>query len=56
MNEKKFDIVAFEVPKHKSLLYKRFLTEEKLKEAVSEAIAKNANVMSIRLEEDVKNG
>ena len=28
--EKKFDIVAFEVPKHKSLIYRRFQTEEQL--------------------------
>jgi hypothetical protein len=40
--------VAFEVPKHKSLFYRRFLTERQLKEAVTQAISKGANVISIR--------
>jgi len=48
MSEKHFDIAAFEVPKHKSLLYKMFLTKETLLKAVEEAIEKNANVISIR--------
>ena len=48
MSEKRFDIVAFEVPKHKSLLYKMFLTKETLLKAVEEAIEKSANVISIR--------
>ncbi len=52
MTEKKFDIVAFEVPKHKSLLYKRFLTREGLHKAVDEGIDKGANVFSIRLVEE----
>jgi hypothetical protein len=43
-----FDIAAFQVPKHKSILYRSFLTKTKLLEAVSEAIDKGANVISIR--------
>ena len=48
--QKLLDIVAFQVPNHKSLLYKMFLTEEQLLKAVSEAISKEANVISIRKE------
>ena len=43
-----FDIVAFKVPNHKSLLYRRFLTKEGLLKAVSLAVDKDANVISIR--------
>ena len=46
--KKLFDIVAFEVPKHKSLLYKMFLTREGLHKALDEGIDKGANVFSIR--------
>ena len=48
MKQKLFDIVAFEVPNHKSLIYRRFLTEEQLLKALSKAIELNANVVSIR--------
>jgi hypothetical protein len=43
-----FTIVAFDVPKNHSILYKQFLTEEELLEAVKQAIRKGANVISIR--------
>jgi hypothetical protein len=43
-----FDIVAFQVPKHKSILYRSFLTKELLLKAVDEAVSKGANVISIR--------
>jgi hypothetical protein len=43
-----FAIVAFQVPQPHSILYRNFLTKEKLLEAVSEAIDKGANVLSIR--------
>jgi len=43
-----YDIVAFEVPKHKSLLYKMFLSKEQLLKTVEDAINKGANVISIR--------
>jgi len=45
---KLFDIVAFKVPEHKSLIYKRFQNEEELLRVISLAITKGANVMSIR--------
>jgi hypothetical protein len=48
-----FDIAAFQVPKHHSILYKSFLNEEKLLEAVKEAITKGANVISIRKVEEL---
>jgi hypothetical protein len=44
----RFDIVAFKVPKHKSLLYRSFPDEEQLLKAVKLAIEKGANVISIR--------
>ena len=43
-----FTIVAFQVPKSRSLLYRQHLTEEKLLEAVRESIRRGANVISIR--------
>ena len=46
--ENLYAIVAFEVPKHKSLLYRRFLTTQQLLVAVGLAINKGANVISIR--------
>lgn len=46
--KKLFDIVAFEVPNHKSLVYRKFLTKEKLLKALSKAIDLDANVISIR--------
>jgi hypothetical protein len=48
----RFDIVAFKVPKHKSLLYRSFLDEEQLLKAVKLAIEKGANVISIRRVEE----
>jgi len=45
---KKYDIVAFRVPKHKSLLYRKFLNEETLLKAISKSIELGANVISIR--------
>jgi len=48
MTDPLFDIVAFEVPKHHSIIYRTWLTEEKLKEALAFAISKGANVISIR--------
>jgi hypothetical protein len=44
----RFDIVAFQVPRHRSILYRSFLDEEKLVEALREAIRRGANVVSIR--------
>lgn len=44
-----YDIVAFEVPNHKSKVYKTFLTKEKLLEVLSKALDDGANVVSIRL-------
>jgi hypothetical protein len=46
--EKRYDIVGFRVPSHKSKLYKMWLTEEQLLNAVSEALRKGSNVISIR--------
>jgi len=43
-----FDIAAFQVPKHRSVLYRSFLTKQQLLEAVSEAIDRGANIISIR--------
>jgi hypothetical protein len=43
-----FDIAAFRVPQHRSLLYESFLTPEQLVEALKEAISRGANVVSIR--------
>ena len=51
MSKNRYDIVAFKVPRHKSLLYRRFLTLQQLKKAVEEACLKGANVISIRLVE-----
>ena len=51
MKQKRYDIVAFRVPEHKSLLYRRFLTLNGLLKAVAEACNKGANVISIRLVE-----
>ena len=51
MEENRYDLVAFRVPRHKSLLYRRFLTIEQLKKAVEEACRKGANRIEIRLVE-----
>jgi hypothetical protein len=48
MSEESFDVAAFQVPKHKSLLYKSFLNRQQLLKAVEEAIDRGANVISIR--------
>jgi hypothetical protein len=45
---KMFAVVAFKVPEPHSILYRNFITKEKLLEAVSEAIDKGANVISVR--------
>jgi len=45
---KKFDIVAFKVPQHHPLVYRMRITEEEPLKAISEAIKKGANVISIR--------
>jgi len=46
---RRFDIVAFRVPDHKSLIYRRFLPQAALLNAVKQATDKGANVISIRL-------
>jgi hypothetical protein len=46
--EEVFTIAAFQVPKNRSVLYRQYLTEEKLLEAVSTSIRRGANVISIR--------
>ena len=46
--EKLYDIVAFIVPHHRSIIYKMFQTREQLILAVQEATDKGANVISIR--------
>jgi hypothetical protein len=48
---KQFDIVAFKVPDHRSLLYSSWLPVEALHNALNDAIEKGANVISIRLVE-----
>lgn len=48
----KYDIVAFEIPKHKSLLYRMFLDRESLHKAIDDALDKGANVISIRVVND----
>lgn len=44
----RYDIVAFQVPKHRSLLYRMFLTRDELHRALDQALDKGANVISIR--------
>lgn len=51
MTDKLYDIVAFKVPSHHSILYQAWLTEETLKERLSWALGQGANVVSIRLVE-----
>jgi hypothetical protein len=46
--EELFTIAAFQVPKSRSILYRQYLTEKKLLEAVSLSIKRGANVISIR--------
>jgi hypothetical protein len=46
-----FDLVAFRVPEHRSILYRCFRTKERLHEDLDEAISLGANVISIRLVE-----
>lgn len=48
-DERLYDIAAFCVPKHRSILYKSFLTREQLLDAIEEALSKGANVISIRM-------
>jgi hypothetical protein len=48
LSEDLFDIAAFRVPHHKSVLYRSFITKEQLLKAVEAAIEKGANVISIR--------
>jgi hypothetical protein len=43
-----FDIAAFQVPRHRSVLYRSFLGEEELVKALREAIRRGANVVSVR--------
>jgi hypothetical protein len=43
-----FDIVAFNVPDHHSLLYRRYRTKDQLLSDVDTACEKGANVISIR--------
>ena len=50
--KERFDIAAFIVPKHRSILYKSLLDEEELLKAVKLAIRKGANVISIRRVEE----
>ena len=45
---KRYDIVAFKVPKHRSLLYDTLITREKLHKAIDAALDREANVISIR--------
>lgn len=43
-----FDIVAFQVPNHKSLIYLQFVGREGLHKALDKAMDQGANVVSIR--------
>lgn len=45
---KRYDIVAFKVPKHRSLLYDTLITRERLHKALDAALDREANVISIR--------
>ena len=47
-DEPRFDIVAFQVPKHRSLLYETWQSREQLHRALDRAIDRGANVFSIR--------
>jgi hypothetical protein len=48
LSEDLFDIAAFRVPHHRSVLYRSFIPKEELLKAVEKAIDKGANVISIR--------
>ena len=49
-----YDIVAFHVPKHRSLTYRSLRTREQLIEDLKDALDKGANVVSIRESEGEK--
>ncbi|MDE1854597.1 MAG: hypothetical protein KGI38_12745 [Thaumarchaeota archaeon] len=48
MSKQGWDIVAFKVPDHHSILYRTFLTGDGLHKAIDDAIQGGANVCSIR--------
>jgi hypothetical protein len=54
MENKLYDMVAFHVPKHKSIAYKSFLTEPQLIEWLKNVLKDGANVVSIREVEQEK--
>jgi len=48
VEEKLYDISAFIVPRHHSILYRSFLTKGELIAMLDEALSDGANVVSIR--------
>jgi len=49
-----FDIVAFDVPYHRSLIYRSYQNRKELHEVLDKAIEKGANVISIRAVEELE--